>query len=255
MPLIRQHDLQAPAHDGPAWHREVADDLARRLTPPSPFPCTFSQNAFRRGLVDFIFVERRDPDGLAGLRTDLARYVGEAAAWDGRMNTARPLVIAFSRAAARADTLAGYHRIGWDVLQDWHDNDPGPWPEGVARDPDAPFWSMCFAGMQLFVNFSAPLHVRRKSRNLGRHLLFIVNPRERFDIVAGDTPEGRRLRQVIRDRAEVHDGLPHAPELGSFQKGEIEWRQYGLSDDNAPRSDRCPLVMRGRAVSKPPAPR
>ncbi|MEZ5766298.1 MAG: YqcI/YcgG family protein [Paracoccaceae bacterium] len=244
MSVIAQNALTAPDYPGPDWHREVAADVAARLSPPSDFPCTFSQNAFRRELVDFIFVETRDATDLATLRADLADYLAGAATWDGKVNTARPLVIAFSLAAARADDLAGYHRIGWEVLLDWHDHDPAPWPEGVARDPEAPYWSMCFAGTQLFVNFSAPAHAQRKSRNLGRHFLFIVNPRERFDVVAGDTPEGRRVRQVIRDRAEAYDGIPHAPELGSYQKGEIEWWQYGVSDDNRTRTDRCPLRMR-----------
>ena len=244
MSVIAQHTLLSPAYAGPPWHRVVADDLADRLTPPSAFPCTFSQNAFRRGLVDFIFVERRDAAGLATLRADLSAYLTQAATWDGQVNTARPLVIAFSQEAVSADDLDGYHRIGWEVLQDWHDNDPAPWPVGVATDPHAPYWSMCFAGTQIFVNFSAPAHKQRKSRNLGRHFLFIVNPRERFDRVAGDTPEGQRVRQVIRDRAEAYDGIPHAPELGSFQKGEIEWWQYGVSDDNRARTDRCPLKMR-----------
>ncbi|MCB1338491.1 MAG: YqcI/YcgG family protein [Maritimibacter sp.] len=245
MALISQTALTAPDYPGPDWHREVAGDLAQRLTPPSDFPCTFSQNAFRRGLVDLIFVERLDAMGRAQLRFDLLAYLAGAAHWDGQVNTARPLVVAFSREAASADSVEGYHAIGWQVLQDWLDNDPAPWPEAVATDPDAPYWSMCYGGVQLFVNFSSPAHRQRKSRNLGRHFLFIVNPRERFDLVAGDTPEGQRVRQVIRDRAEAYDGIPHAPELGSYLKGEIEWRQYGLTDDNRPRKDRCPLKMRG----------
>ncbi|SMH47585.1 YqcI/YcgG family protein [Maritimibacter sp. HL-12] len=244
MSVVAQNELTASTYAGPGWHRDVARDLAARLTPPSEFPCTFSQNAFRRGLVRFIFVEARDPVGLARLRADLADYIAEARDWDGQVNTAHPLVVAFSTEAAHADSVEGFHAIGWEVLQDWHDHDPAPWPEGVGTDPMAPYWSMCFAGMQLFINFSSPAHRQRRSRNLGRHLLFIVNPRERFDIVAGDTPEGNRVRKVIRDRAHAYDGIPHAPELGSFQKGEIEWWQYGITDDNSDRTDRCPLNMR-----------
>lgn len=244
MSVISQTELTGADYPGPTWHREVADDLAERLTPPSDFPCTFSQNAFRRGRVELVFVERLDAAGRAQLRDDMLTYIAQAAQWDGQVNTARPLVVAFSHDAASAETVEGYHALGWEVLQDWHDNDPAPWPEGVARDPQAPYWSMCFGGTQLFVNFSSPAHVRRRSRNLGRHFLFIVNPRERFDVVAGDGPEGARVRQVIRDRAEAYDGLPHAPELGMYQKGELEWWQYGVSDDNAPRQDRCPLKMR-----------
>jgi FPC/CPF motif-containing protein YcgG len=246
MTVIQQNALTADGYAGPAWHKQVAGDLAARLTPPSAFPCTFSQNAFRRGLVDFIFVESLDDAGRAQLRGDMLDYIAAARAWDGQVNTARPLVVAFSREAARADSVEGYHRIGWEVLQDWHDNDPSPWPEGVARDPAAPYWSMCFGGLQLFVNFSSPAHRQRKSRNLGAHFLFIINPRERFDVVAGDGPDGNRVRQVIRERAEAYDGIPHAPELGMYQKGELEWWQYGVSDDNSPRTDGCPLKMRPR---------
>jgi len=244
MSMLAQEELLGAGDAGAVWHREVAEDLARRLMPPSDFPCTFSQNAFRRGLVRFIFVESLDAAGRDALRADLLAYIAEARAWDGQVNTAHPLVIAFSRDAVSAPDLAGYHAAGWAVLQDWLDHDPAPWPEEVSRDPEAPFWSMCFDGMQLFVNFSAPAHVARQSRNLGRHFLFIVNPRERFDMVAGDNPEGRRVRAVIRARAEAYDGMPHAPELGSFQKGEIEWVQYGLGDDNRPRAGRCPLRVR-----------
>lgn len=244
MSVIAQNDLAADRYGGPDWHREVLHDLADRLTPPSAFPCTFSQNAFRRGLVEFAFVDRLDAGGLAQLRADLGRYIAAAVRWDGQVNTARPLVVAFSQDAAQASSVAGYHAIGWRVLQDWLDHDRAPWPAGVAKDPDAPFWSMCYGGMQLFVNFSSPAHVQRKSRNLGRHFLFIINPRERFDQVAGDTPDGRRVRQVIRDRAEAYDGIPHAPELGMYQKGALEWLQYGVSDDNAPPKATCPLRMK-----------
>jgi N-omega-hydroxy-L-arginine synthase len=106
---------------------------------------------------------------------------------------------------------------------------------------------MCFAGMQLFVNMSSPAHARRHSRNLGRHLLFIINPRERFDVVAGETPEGARVRQVIRDRAAAYDGMSHAPALGKYLKGQLEWPQYALPDDNETTPAACPFHQRDGA--------
>ena len=246
MPLVSQSDLAAPAYPGPAWHGEVLSDLAARLDPRSGFPCTFSQNAFRRALLRFAFVEEATPAALAALRTDLSAYLAEARKWDGQVNTAHPLVVAFSRDAVPATSLAGYHAFGWRILQDWHDNDPAPWPAGVATDPAAPFWSMCFGGTQIFVNMSAPAHRRRQSRNLGRHFLFIVNPRERFDAVAGDTPEGTRVRAVIRARAEAFDGIAHAPALGKYLKGELEYPQYALPDDNETPPAACPFRQQTR---------
>lgn len=242
MALISQTDLDP---EGESWQAQVLRDLSVRLTPPSAFPCTFSQNAFRRGLLWFSFVEDMSAESLARCRADLSAYIGDCRAWNGEVNRARPLVIAFSRRAALADTPEGYHAVGWRVLQDWLDNDPAPWPDTVATEPDKPFWSMCYDGMQLFVNMSCPAHRRRQSRNLGDHFALVVNPRERFDIVAGDTPEGNRVRAAIRARCVTYDGMPHAPQLGSYQKGEIEWAQYALGEDNAPPAGRCPLVRRG----------
>lgn len=228
----------------PEWYRDVFADLAARLTPPSTFPCTFSQNAFSRGLVRFAFVEALDAKGLARLREDLASYIGEARAWNGQVNAAHPLIVAFSHDAVPPGTLEEHQAAGWRVLQDWLDHDPTSWPGEVSFEPTAPFWSMCHDGMQLFVNMSSPAHEKRQSRNLGRHFVFVVNPRERFDVVAGDTPDGRRVRKVIRDRAEAYDGMPHAPQLGLFEKGELEWVQYALPDTNAPAPAGCPIKPR-----------
>lgn len=238
MALFEQNEIDP---GGAGWRSGVLSDLSQRLSPPSDFPCTFSQNAFRRGLLWLSFVDDLSQPGLARCREDLASYVADCRGWNGQVNTARPLIIAFGPDALKAETVDGYHAVGWRVIQDWLDNDPGPWPDGVARDPGAPFWSLCFSGMQLFVNMSCPAHDRRQSRNLGRYFILVVNPRERFDIVAGDTPEGNRVRSVIRTRCEAYDGLPHAPQLGSFQKGDLEWVQYGLGETNDPVAERCPL--------------
>ncbi len=241
MALIAQDLPERADYPGAPWHKHVLADIAQRLRPPSDFPCTFSQNAFQRGLLLFSFVDGRSGSDLASLRADLCAYVRLSRAWDGRINHAHPLVVAFSRQATGDCDLAGFHAFGWHILQDWHDNDPAPWPDGVARNPQSPFWSMCFDGMPLFVNMSAPAHLRRKSRNLGDHFLFVVNPRERFDLVAGDTPEGRRVRALIRARAGRYDGMPHAPVLGAYHAGDLEWPQYGVADDNDTRIGTCPF--------------
>jgi FPC/CPF motif-containing protein YcgG len=103
---------------------------------------------------------------------------------------------------------------------------------------------MCFNGMPLFFNMSNPAHRVRRSRNLGGHFALVVNPRERFDVFAGDTPSGRRVRANIRKRIERYDGTPHSWQLGSYGDGALEWRQYGLIEENAERADRCPFAFR-----------
>jgi FPC/CPF motif-containing protein YcgG len=247
MSLVEQGKVQKQ-FESLSWQRNCFEQLAARLTPPSEFPCIFSQNAFGRGLLLFSFVKDVSEQSLKQAAEDLSAYVELSRRWDGKVSTARPLVVAFSREAASANDVASYHDIGWRILQSWHELDREPWPKDVATDPHSPFWTMCYAGMQLFVNMSNPAHVRRRSRNLGDNLLFIVNPRERFDIVAGETPEGRRVRQRIRDRIERYDGLSHSPQLGSYNAGEIEWWQYGVIEENRERTDRCPFLHKAAAA-------
>jgi N-omega-hydroxy-L-arginine synthase len=100
---------------------------------------------------------------------------------------------------------------------------------------------MCFNGMPLFCNMSNPAHRVRRSRNLGEHFILVINPRERFDIFAGDSPSGRQVRSNIRNRIARYDGTPHSLQLGSYGNGGVEWSQYGLIEDNIERTDKCPF--------------
>jgi len=226
------------------WKATALSQLRDRLSAPSDFPCVFSQNAFSREKVLFSFVPDLTSGGFEIATEDLRAYVRLSRAWDGSVANAEPLLMVFCPQTVRGETIEDFHRIGWQILQRWHDVDPSPWPEGVSMDPNSPFWSMCFDGMQLFVNMSNPCHHVRRSRNLGDAFTFVINPRERFDIVAGDNEHGRRVRTHIRHRVEKYDGIPHALQLGSYEAGELEWCQYGIVEDNRERLDRCPFEQR-----------
>jgi N-omega-hydroxy-L-arginine synthase len=242
MALIEQSSLNELYSEN-YWEYTVYLNVEKRLTHPTEFPCVFSQNAFRRQLIQFSFVDNFDEYGANKLKLDLEQYISESKSWDGKVNTARPLIVAFGHKAAKFDTLEEYHDFGWKVLQYLHNNDSHSWPEDVATDANSPYWSMCFNGVQIFVNMSCPKHMIRKSRNFGDYLVFIINPRERFDIVAGDTDSGRKTRQTIRKRIEAYDSCPHSPQLGSYQAGEVEWWQYGIIEENKKRTDKCPFYV------------
>jgi FPC/CPF motif-containing protein YcgG len=227
--------------EGKDWHRVVLSDIESRLGDDHDFPCLFSKNAFQKGLLKFIFVETAAQDGIQHLAEGLKEYVALSEGWNGSLNTAYPLIVAFSLNAVKAQSVEGYHAFGWQVLQKLHEVDPGPWPAHVGKDPDGLSWSMCFNGMPIFCNMSHPAHRIRRSRNLGEHFLFVINPRERFDIVAGDTPSGRKVRMSIRSRIARYDGISHCPQLASYAAGGIEWWQYGLADENVERRDKCPF--------------
>jgi uncharacterized protein len=239
-PLVSQAEI---SRSSPEWCFEILCELESRLAGESGFPCVFSKNAFKKKLIKFIFVEGFDAGGIRHLAEGLKQYVELSRQWSGALDTAYPLIVAFSRDVIQADAVEAYHAFGWRVLQALHEVDPAPWPADVGPDPNAADWSMCFNGMALFCNMSNPAHQARKSRHLGRHFMLVINPRDRFDVFAGNTPGGRKVRANIRQRIERYDGQPHAPQLGFFGAESREWWQYGLLDDNSPRQDQCPFLF------------
>lgn len=246
MTLILQHDMLSHNewHSTHQWRKTSFDAICAILEPPSDFPCYFSQHAFRKQNIVFIFIESTSDEDLSILSVELGYYLQRCDQWDGTIATAEPLLVLFNPDRVRSDSVAGYHSLGWQILQYLHEHDPFDWPTNVARDPNKAFWSMCYRGVQLFVNMSNPAHKQRLSRNLGDSLCFVINPRERFDIVAGNDEHGWRVRRLIRDRVHAYDGIEHCPQLGSYNAGEIEWWQYGIFDTNVERQDSCPFVMK-----------
>jgi FPC/CPF motif-containing protein YcgG len=222
------------------WAADALRDIDERLTGRG-FPCIFSRNAYKKGLVQFCFVDAVDERGLRDLADVLLEFVAESRDWNERVDSARPLVVVFAEHVTGRQTVDGYHAFGWSVLQRLHKVDPNPWPAGIPDDPHDPDWSMCFADMPLFVNMSTPAHARRHSRNLGRCFAFVINPRERFDVLAGDTPRGRKARETIRRRVDAYDAVPHSADLATYGNGAVEWQQYALLDDDTSSHGTCPF--------------
>ena len=245
--LITQQEAETT---GTGWRAAAFRDVESRLT-DSGFPCVFSRNAFKKRLLLFAFADDVGPDGIARLGAALADYVELSRNWNGHLDTAYPLLIVFSPDAVSAGSVAEYQAFGWEVIQKLHHADPAPWPEDVGTDPGESSWSMCFNGMPLFFNMSSPAHEVRRSRNLGEHFVLVVNPRERFDAVAGDTPSGRKVRSNIRARIDRYDRAPRARQLGSYGVASLEWWQYGLPEEDVDRTDKCPFSFRTPETARP----
>ena len=63
--LLTQADIGTSSPD---WHRSVFQGLADRLGPQSGFPCPFSRNAFKNGLLRFAFVENTSDSSYGRVR-------------------------------------------------------------------------------------------------------------------------------------------------------------------------------------------
>lgn len=237
-------DPAAPGRIGYEWSEGVIGDLRGILAEPSAFPCTFARRAFKANQLHYLFAGSPfDAAERARVRQGLIEYLDYMDGLTGIEESMNALVIAFEPDSSPLPAEA-YHQRAWMVMQDWIDNDPSPWPGDVPSDPHAAFWSLCFRGVPLFVNVSNPAHETRRSRNLGRSLVLVTQPRAGFDRVADDTPEGDKIRNHIRALMAAYDGIPAPEELGTYHRGDLEWVQYALLETNAERQDRCPLRMR-----------
>jgi FPC/CPF motif-containing protein YcgG len=224
------------------WAESAYAELVAKVADPA-FPCTFGTVALRKGDILTAFIETQDPATLRDdLRERFAEYTARMRTLDPVTASLHPLAI-FLPPPSDVHTIGEYFAFGWSLLQWLHDHDPAPWPDRIPRDPDDPAWSYCFGGIPLFVNFKTPAHALRRSRRMATAYLLLVQTRDGFDVVAGDTPQGRRARNIIRQKLAAYDPLPPYPELAHFGTAtNREWKQYFVPDDNRPPATRCPFT-------------
>ena len=250
MILLSSHiqNLKGDVHSEAPWlARSMAQIASRFEQQEGPeFPCVFAQNAYQRGNILCLPVPYQAQDGVYKfnvLAEGLRAYLKSEAVWDGSVNTARPLLVIFEPVGELTST-SDYEQTFIDALQYLIDHDTVPWTSGTPKQPEEEFWSMCFDGQQLFINVSHPNNVNRRSRNLCDALVLVVNPRERFDIVAGIHKKGFSMREKIRQNIDRYDLISHSPLLGHYQAGDLEWPQYMLPDRNDAPPMKCPLRFR-----------
>ena len=230
-----------------SWQDFAIKDLSSRLD-DARFPCLFALKAWKKGSIRFAFAGNDgaglQQNALAAL-TDYTNFVHAVPQYDRLLC---PLLLFFKITNNEYRPL---YELGWEILNRLHEKDPASWPGDVPLSPDTPEWSFCFNGIQLFINMSSPEHVVLKSRKLGRYLVFVINPRENFDRVASqETRSGRLVRQNIRNRVELYNGVAAPADLGFFgSKDNREWRQYHLVEPGLDGSSVCPF--RGAAHNTP----
>jgi uncharacterized protein len=238
--LLRVAEVESA--DLPAWARAAYAEIRDKVLDEA-FPCTFGTVAQRRGEILYAFLDARDVREALIAYTDFLRPL-------------EPVVASLTPFAAVMPPLDGYterqyFEYGWSLLQQLHDQDPYPWPARIPREPDNPAWSYCFGGMPLFVNFKTPAHEHRRSRRTALSFMLLFQSRDGFDVVAGDSPQGRRARDLIRRKLAAYDAVPVYPELAHYATAENrEWRQYFVPEANAPLARQCPFHV----TSRPAAP-
>ena len=252
-PIYTTSELASAVADGrvPQWEATAYEELRAKVA-DEHFPCTFGTVALRQGSILFSYLRQHDQLRQRGLATTaeriaepvaalLAAYALRLASMPSVVASMTPLAI-FIRPPDGVDSLDDYQRLSFEILTCLRRLDPEAWPTTVTEDPDSPDWSFCFAGTAFFVNFKTPAHRARRSRRMQRSFLLLIQARDGFDILAGDTPHGRRARRIIREKLTAYDGMAPHPALAHFGTDDNrEWRQYFLPDDNETTIERCPF--------------
>jgi uncharacterized protein len=237
--LRRVADVEATLASLPEWAAAAYGEIRDKVLDDA-FPCTFGTVAQRRGEILYAFLEPRDADDERRLvRESLVAYTDVLRPLEPVTASLTPLAMLMPPPGALSERQ--YFDRGWALLQWLHEHDTHPWPARVPREPTDPAWSFCFGGLPLFVNFKTPAHARRKSRRTSRSYTLLWQARDGFDVVAGDSPQGRRARAIIRGKLAAYDAVPIWPDLGHYATTDNrEWRQYFVPEDNAPLVDKCP---------------
>ncbi|QII38857.1 YqcI/YcgG family protein [Rouxiella badensis] len=247
--MVKQADLRMIGHDigkftGEIdWRVEAFFDISLCMNDPL-FPCLFARNAWKSEALNFAFVSTSSTqvDVISALKAFVHRT--KTVKEEDRLYS--PLLMVFEQTGFQ--NLRQEHEFAWQRIQEMHDGDPQTWPDAIPTDPQSNEWSFCFGGIELFINISCPSHLQLRSRNLGQHVVFVINPRAHFDIVASHKDvKGVKVREKIRRRVcNYNNGyLPKA--LGFYgDEHNLEWKQYQMNEPGSADFSRCPLHIHNK---------
>jgi FPC/CPF motif-containing protein YcgG len=226
--LVRATELDGLAGFGADRLAELAREFAGTVLDPR-FPCVFAQRAVERDELLYGLVgaaEELLPAVLATMRQACAA-----------IRSVPDQVVVVFLDLGTAMSLVEERAVARSILTYLRRHDPVAWPADAPTDPHDPRWVLWFDGIDLFINFSTPAHVARRSRRVASAFTLIVQSRSTFDPFGG---AGHPSRALIRARLAGYDAVPAHPALGAYgDPTNCEAAQYFLGDANHPS---CPLV-------------
>jgi len=224
----------------PEWASHAVGELETRIRSPD-FPCYFASHA--EIIWEFVDEAFQTAD-LWPVFHSIIKYLEKINEIDQERERAFCVLAIAFRPSDSPLTIDIYKSGFWRVLQFLHDHDPSPWPPGIPLDPNNPNWSFCFAATPLFMSANSPAHRCRRSRNLGKSMVLVVQPRSGIDYAAPPNNIGDRVRQSIRARINSYDAVRASKDLATHgSPNNRDWKLYFLSDATIEGPWRCPLRL------------
>ncbi|HFC8543718.1 YqcI/YcgG family protein [Neisseria weaveri] len=225
------------------WISETYAQFCSLLSSPE-FPCPFGRKSFLSKGLFIIFYEKHKE--VSVLKKALDEYIAFVKSTEVHQRLYNPLIIFFEHSGFH--NIQEEHQFCWDILQQLHELDTSTWPKNIPYDANNSSWSYCYGGIELFINMSCPHHQHMKSRYLGEKIVFVVNPRMNFDVVASSkTTKGKIIRERIRERVSNYNQGYVPDELGFFgDENNYEWKRYQLLEPDEKRPQKCPFKAKER---------
>ncbi|MBE3571299.1 MAG: YqcI/YcgG family protein [Bacillales bacterium] len=202
------------------WEKVVSD---------SNFPCHFGTASERKGDLRYFYIENHD---LSPLPDVLRKFLTLS-----RENEHNKLaLVVFVQPETPEQSFDYYEEYFWNILKYLNRHDKKEWPSNIPTNPDDPLWEFCFDGEPIFVSVNMPAYKNRITRNTGKSLILIFQPRRIFADITS------KAVNLIRSKVESIENLPSHPDLGKYgDENSREWKQYIITDDNNPRIGVCPF--------------
>ncbi|MCA1011153.1 YqcI/YcgG family protein [Halobacillus halophilus] len=229
-----------------SWKQSSFRDFSNMMNEKEHlYPCVPGKKGFNSDSLRFGFADSPDSPNACKQAAEYLKQYSEISRDTGKYAS---LILFFNTETQERD-IEHYQALFWKILNNLHTYDEKSWPEDIPLDPSQSAWEFCFHGEPYFVFCATPAHQNRKSRFFP-YLLLAFQPRFVFDEINSETPQGRKLKKIIRTRLKNYDHYPIHPDLKWYgEEGNLEWKQYFLRDDHSSLS-KCPFSGKNQSPSQ-----
>ncbi|WP_168188765.1 YqcI/YcgG family protein [Thermoflavimicrobium daqui] len=239
--LLGSEDLEQSNQQVPTWVQIAYRQYRERLLGDGGrhYPCTFGVEGEVKGNNRYYYLKwAKVTEELPCLGEAIRRFLREVK----EQTHHRMSLIVFIGPSEEGLSLDEYRDRFWDILRRLHQIDQKPWPEHVPINTEHPKWEFCYHGEPLFVFAGCPAYHARRSRNLGDCMVMILQSKNVFQGIGGDTEVGQSAKTLIRARLKAYDTVGVHESLGLAQQSSIyKWKQYFLPDDQSEVLGSCPF--------------
>ncbi|MED1121211.1 YqcI/YcgG family protein [Bacillus atrophaeus] len=238
--LYTKSCLEEKRSELPEWQRFAFELFSETVADEAnTFPCIPGRQGFLTNQLRFVFAGDPREYGTAEELAPLLAEYGALARETGRYAS---LLVFFETPEDLAEhySIEAYEELFWTFLNRLSEQDEKEWPAEFPADPEHYKWEFCFHGEPYFILCSTPAHEARRSRSFP-YFMLAFQPRWVFEGLNASTSFGRKMSKMIRSRLEKYDEATIHPHLRWYGgKGNLEWKQYFLRDDEKQVS-KCPF--------------